>query len=160
MIAGGLLLSHGVSVPYRCVGHCAPEAVTHPEALMKNAVPSSYSSKYNVRVSAGVTLSMPPNIRCVVLIAPVEAGTRLSAASVSSLASCIVSSGRVGSVSPSGPEKMYWVTSCASCTVDGGALTMNSTRDAGGIRKCVADMSAGGWGPDCELTGTASMPTI
>ena len=33
--------------------HWAPDAVTHPEALMKNALPSCSSSKKTVRVRAG-----------------------------------------------------------------------------------------------------------
>src|ERR1700730_9904736 len=114
-----------------------PAAVTHPEALMKNLVPSSTSSKNTVRVTAGVTLIMPPS-RCFVVSRAVKART-VSSAVGSSLSgegtSCMLSRGRVGASSPGGPEMMFCVTSWATLTVDAGAFTLNSKREARGGRQ-------------------------
>src|SRR5580658_1315198 len=81
MIDGGLLASNTVSIgtPFvTCVAHWAPAEVTHPAALMKNALPSCSSSKKTVRVRAGVILLMPPYI-CWLVLRVVEAGMMPSA---------------------------------------------------------------------------------
>jgi hypothetical protein len=122
------------------LAHCAPDAVPHAEALMKNALPSSTSSKNTVRVTEGVMLAMPPN-RCLVVSTPVEAGTLSSAVGAGKAeASFMLSRGRVGASSPSGPEMIFWVTIWATLTLPAGAFTRNSTRAAGGKRKCDTGM--------------------
>src|SRR5580658_109248 len=146
MIDGGLLASNTVSMgtPFvTCVAHWAPAAVTHPAALMKNALPSCSSSKKTVRVRAGVWCLMPPNI-CWLLFWPVEAGRVVSddddddevdAAAVFPLldSTLMVIRGRWGSSSPSGPVWMSCVISWPVSPV-GGAVTRISTRAAGGTR--------------------------
>src|SRR5580658_6544142 len=163
MIDGGLLASNTVSMgtPFvTCVAHWAPAAVTHPAALMKNAVPFCSSSKKTVRVRAGVWFMMPPNI-CWLLFWPVEAGRAVSdddeldadeVDAVDALflleeASSMAIRGRSGSSSPSGPLLMSCVISWAVLTLEDGAFTINSTREAGGKRKCVTGMVDPGWVP-------------
>src|SRR5262249_35175796 len=73
----------------------------------------------------------------------------------------IVSKGRWGSLSPSGPVSMASVISWAKRTDEGGAATITSTREAVGNRKWVTGIKTGlvTSVPSCVFTGTPSMLT-
>src|SRR3569833_1362234 len=127
-MAGGLLGSNSVGV--------APSTVMKKSGSLSGLLGSeACSEKYSVLAAVTLAVDSPAKrLPARAFAAFAARGASVTGSGGAVVLVWILASGRVGSMSPSGPVSTFNVWNTAFLTVAEGAVTMNSARPAVGMR--------------------------